>query len=69
MLERDSIDASRVRGGPKPPVPTEVLERDAAWSSGEVAAALYAADGELLAADGELLAADGELLAAVEGAA
>ncbi|XXX78586.1 5'-3' exonuclease H3TH domain-containing protein [Sorangium sp. So ce134] len=49
LLERDGIDASRVRGGPKPPVPAEVLERDAAWSSGEVVAALCAAEAELLA--------------------
>jgi 5'-3' exonuclease len=50
LLDRDGIDASRVRGGPKPPVPAEVLERDAAWSSGEAAAAICAAEAELLAA-------------------
>ncbi|WP_438029091.1 5'-3' exonuclease [Sorangium sp. So ce233] len=50
LLERDGIDASRVRGGPKPPVPAEVLERDAGWSGEEVVAALCAAEAELLAA-------------------
>ncbi|XXX79226.1 5'-3' exonuclease H3TH domain-containing protein [Sorangium sp. So ce134] len=50
LLELDGIDASRVRGGPKPPVPAEVLERDAGWSGREVVAALRAAQAELLAA-------------------
>lgn len=49
LLERDGIDASRVRGGPKAPVPAEVLERDAGWSGEEVVAALCAAEAELLA--------------------
>ncbi|WP_437692811.1 hypothetical protein [Sorangium sp. So ce176] len=49
MLERDGIDVSRVRGGPKPPVRAEVPERDAGWSRGEVVAALCAAEAELLA--------------------
>ncbi|WP_437310066.1 5'-3' exonuclease [Sorangium sp. So ce388] len=49
LLERDGIDASRVRGGPKSPVPAEALERDAAWSGEEVVAALCAAEAELLA--------------------
>jgi DNA polymerase-1 len=50
LLERDGIDASRVRGGPKPPVPAEALERDAGWDDWDVVAKRCAAEAELMAA-------------------